>query len=586
MGQTTNAVEWAKSSEDTFTGPYGESYEHLIWQHPNGAELHTVSHQDDGDEWAVTEGGTLLYDLWEDDNLKSLGSGIGAVFCPKSLWERNHYVMMDVEHEHQAAVLMAAFDLPQVVADDELEEGQFAMPSSVKTMADAHAYLQKLGYEYTDMTSTRHAAPAVTAKKSAGETTAAEIIQVAIEQFEGEGALRPVESGEPIPAELYLGQTLADALDSYEYPEGLEQVVISVLEKVGLPDPLHSVYAWAERDDILERLKKAQDRGAANMPAVKALPAIQDAKKWAETDPADLTGKQMDEVYRLAIRGKIPQIAAIGWCFDEERKGGANPDEIGWYCGYIGHDGRLIRDLYIPDHVFTGWFPEMPKVTWNDYEPKDASNYHTMPEPDEPYIEGTKALLASRYTERGAVQIPDMVEPPVVPVTVTNTMTPTRAVGSIAAYHTSGGSRIETLTAYPPGHTGKATPVAAAPAAPATPAPAPASVNTGTGTDRLWREYQLDLNALKSQGIERAGYQVVETTPKVVFALGFLDDKGGIVDPIPQQEIVKLFSEYRVECLDAGFTYSVSKLFGQSLSELESVVRDRLQGVNIFDAAS
>jgi hypothetical protein len=147
-------VDWKKTHERTFKGPYGENYEHLTFEHSDGTELHAVSHEDDGEEYGVLEGGTLLYDICQDTSMGAAGySEFGAVFCPKSFWERNKYLMMDAEHEHQAAILMAVFDLPQALADDEAEEGQFAIPTSVKTMADAHSYMQKLGYEYTDMTS-------------------------------------------------------------------------------------------------------------------------------------------------------------------------------------------------------------------------------------------------------------------------------------------------------------------------------------------------------------------------------------------------------------------------------------------------
>jgi hypothetical protein len=474
---------------------------------------------------------------------------------------------------------MIVFGLPAAVAENESMEGNFDPPSHITDMAAAHAYLQKLGYEYRDMTTTR-SAPVVTSKPSGTDATAAEVVQTLLKEF-SEGALRQVGPGEESPDELFLGQTLVNALESYDYPDMLEQVVVTLLEKSGIPDPIHSVFAWADRDEIESRLNKAAKRQLANVPAIKALPDLEQAKEWAETPPADLTGKEMDEIYRLAIRGKVPQIAAIGWCWDDDRKGGATEDELAWYCGYVGHDGRLMRDLYVPDQVFEGWFPEYRKATWNDYEPKDSSNYHTMPLPDEPYIEGVRAIITSRYADRGAVELPDMLEDAATPLAPLRTTAPTRTTASGFGHATGATSNIVTLKAYPAGHTGKAPPVTA----PASPVTAPTSVNEGIDSRELWREYQLDINALTGHGITRAGYQVVNTTPAVVFALGFLDDAGGVVEVIPQNEVIKLFSEYRVECLDDGITYKVHRLFGQSVDDVEKVVRERLQDVNIFDAA-
>jgi hypothetical protein len=589
MGLSTDPSEWRETDREEANGPYGEKYDHITFTHTSGAELHAVTHVDDGEEWAVMEGGTLLYDVCQDPSMGGAGySEFGAVFCPKDFWERNNYLMMEVEHQHQAALLMAVHDMPSALADDEVEEGQFALPTSIKTMGDAHAYLQKQGYEYRDMTTARGTPPAVAASagsnRDSSKAMAADVINALIKEFT-DGAFRPVEAGETPPAQLFLGQTLADEFDAYDYGDHVEEVTLSVLANEGIPAPMTNVFSWSDREEILSRLQKAAVRGAANMPIHKAATALAEKKKWEATPPADISGKDMAEVYRLAIRGKVPQIAAIGFCMDDERKGGATEEEMGWFAGYVGHDGKLMRDLYIPDHVFVGWFPEYPKVTWNDYEPKVASNYHTMPLPDEQYVEGVRNMIHGRYVERGAVHVPDMTEDVATPLVPVSTATTTRPVRP--GYTAGGASHIVTLKAFPPGHTGKAPPVAVASSSPAETSGigAPTSVNTVSGSGDLWREYQLDINSLAPLGIYRAGYQVVDTTPHVVFALGFLDEAGGVVDIIPQEEVQKIFSEYTVKCLDDGVTYQINKLFGQQLSDLETVVRERLKDVKIFDFA-
>jgi hypothetical protein len=154
---------------------------------------------------------------------------------------------------------------------------------------------------------------------------------------------------------------------------------------------------------------------------------------------------------------------------------------------------------------------------------------------------------------------------------------PSRGAISSPSHVLSPDSNVVTLKAYPPGHTGKAAP------APTSTLATPQAVDTGTDSIRMWREYQVDTTALAQHGVERAGYQIVDTTPQIIFALGFVDDKGGIVDIIPEQEVLKLFPEFSIKCLDDGVTYQISKLFGQQLSELERVVKERLQGVKIFD---
>jgi hypothetical protein len=200
-------------------------------------------------------------------------------------------------------------------------------------------------------------------KLSAERATGSEVLRAIIDQF---------NSGSyGTTGDVYIGQALADEFAKYDYSDGLEEVVTVLLDKQGIPDPMHNVFAESDRADLLERLIKAAARRSANMPVGKALDAFVQAKQAAEAEPADISANSVEEIYRLAIRGKIPQIAAIGWCFDDERTGGATEDELAWYCGYVGHDGRLMRELYVPDHVFAGWFPEYRKITWNDYEPKD-----------------------------------------------------------------------------------------------------------------------------------------------------------------------------------------------------------------------
>ncbi len=591
MDLATDPSEWSETARAEEPGPYGEEYDHATLQHTSGAVLHALTHVDDGDSWSIIEGGTLLYDISQDSNMASLGAEFAACFCPKDFWERNTYLLADVLHDHQAAGLMIVHDMPRALADEEVQEGDFALPSSVTSMADAHAYLQKLGYEYRDMTTDR-SVPSATApgatgpvRRSGGEVAAAEIFAPIIKLF---------EDNDPsiVGCDIYLGQLLADQMDLYDYPEGsLNSVVDQVLDRIGIPNAMTNVFAQSDRGEILNRLKKAASTGAANAPSSKADPAITQAIAASKLPPLDLDGMNAGEIYRLAIRGKVPQFAAIGWTWCDG-KGQATEDELAWYCGYIGHDGRLIRDLHIPDRVFSGWFPEYNKTTWNDYEPKDESNYHTMPMPDEAYVEGVRAIIASRYADRGVAQIADMTDEPMVPLVPTSTAAATRA--NPVYDSSSGESEIVTLKAYPPGHTGMApavtSPAVAPVLAPTAPIPesaaAPQSVADDADSEQLWREYQLDINALVEHGIQRAGYQVVNTTPNVVFALGFLDENGGIVDVIPQSELTKLFSEYTISCLDDGMTYRVDKLFGQALSDLEKVVRERLDSVKIFDSAS
>lgn len=578
MGLATDESEWKEIDRDEEKGPHGEEYDHITFQHTSGVELHAITHVDDGEEWQVSEGGTLLYDLGEDENMKAYGGGLYINFCPKSFWERNGYIPSDRWHEHEGAVLMIVFDLPAAVAENELMEGNFGPPGHITDMASAHSYLQKQGFEYRDMTAARATAAATAAasvKRPTDKATVVDVLLPIIKEFETGGEFDR-------PGDFFIGQKLVEQFEQYDWPEELETLTLEILTKNGIPDAINNVFADADKDEFIERLKRAARGGVSNMPLHKAVSAVAASEAAAKVPPVDLTGKPMDEIYRLAIRGKIPQIAAVAFCFDDDRKGGATEDEIGWYCGYLGHDGKLIRDLCIPDHVFEGWFPEYKKITWNDYEPKDISNYHTMPSPAEQHVEGFRAILNSRYIDRGAIRVDDMLDAPKVPLAPTGTSAVARTVAPPPTYGGSSASHIVTLKAFPPGHTGKAPPVVATPA----PVEAPTSVNTASDPEKLWREYQLDITALAAHGIQRAGYQIVDTTPHIVFAVGFLDEAGGIVETVPQSEVIKLFSEYKINCLDDGITYRIIKLFGQQLSDLEKVVRERLKDVKIFDVAN
>lgn len=575
LGITTAEADWKEVVSRTFAGLNGETYELITLSHPSvPTELHAVSHEDDCEEYDIIEGDVLLYDLVEEDG------ELHATFSPKTYWERNGHSPTEDYSLDEATLLIAAYGLPTSIADTDTGDGMFSLPSHLD-MAGAHSYFQKLGYEYRDMTSgvrpVTASAAAAAATADGYKAAAAQILIPVIDNF---------ETKHPAGQDVFIGQDLWDEFTKFGDNDTLKDVTLKVLELAGLPGPLTSVYSAADRDEVLKRVTKAAQATASRMQAVKAASAISERDKRMKEAPADLTGKDAAEIYRLAIRGKVPQVAAVGFCFDDERVGGATEDELAWYCGYLDHNGKLMRELSIPDHVFEGWFPEYPKVTWNDYEPKDVSNYHTMPLPKEEHIEGTRAIISSRYADRGAVHAEDMLADMVTPLEIVSTSMPSGAPSHVVA--TSGASNIVTLKAYPKGHTGVAPPLptSAAPApAPTLESPIATTVDTPPDSKNLWREYQMDITALASQGISKVGYQIVDTTPHIVFAVGFLDEAGGVAEIVPQEEVLKLFSEYTINCLDDGITYRVIKMFGQSKDDFERVIRDRLRSVNIFDIA-
>lgn len=575
-GIPTVDSDWKRLSKKSVNTQYGSMPLREFENSVAGLNVWTLG---DDDEITVMEGGTLLYDVGNDPSMSAYGGGDYFFFCPESFWIRNNYI----PDWHTADILEAMTNIPAFWLQDEVEENMYCPPSG-RTIADLHRDFQAAGLQLRDMSSAGSAIIKGAGPDTYGEVTRnspppAAILQGMIELFVADDPTI-YENGE-ISLSAVANLVMKD-LNGAE-KSALTRDLSMLLREYSIESFQGAFYAPTDKDNLLERLKSAfADPNSRHTPG-KLASGFQ-----TDTRPdVDISGMDDHELYRHVLRNEIPQITTIGWRWDdlEGRIGPATEDEIAFYCGYLDRNYKLIRDRIIPDDVFERILPEYGKTTWNDYEKEGQTNYHTMPAPDEKYVEGIRSHIMGRFMERGFRFDETILSPPPTPIT------PLRVVQVADAYFDEdddmmheigqivgqlGGGGISVI----PANGGPAQPMVTVQNNPAPPAPMAPRLPTEVDVWRAFQEGELD--SLPS--IASAGFAfTVKAGSEVGFICGYLDEEGSLLEvPIPETEITHLFTEYQITGRGNG-TFIVRKMLGQSPDELSQVIKERLADVKIVD---
>lgn len=533
-GIQTNEADWKLISEQSVTTSAGPEPLRYFENSVVGATCWALG--EDDDYVTFWEGGDIYYDVGHDSDMAALGAGDYFFFVPKSFWDRNGYI----PDWHTSEILPHVTSLGSGYFTDEMQENMYALPQH-KTIADLHRDFQAAGLTMKDMSlagATGANSPTTPSddygQVSRNSPPVGSIIDAMARGLEGENC-EAIENGE-IDIETLFTEVAEKGLNGAERDAAIADLKYA-LRQVGLEAFGHR-YAEADKDTIVTRLKSAAS-DPINRSGLGTAEQLHHKEAQAGTEPpADLTGMSNHEIYRNAIRGLIPQIAAIGWCWDdvENRQGPATDDELAFYCGYLGFDGRLIKDLIIPDDVFERILPEYGKMTWNDYEAEGATNYHTMPAPDAQYIDGVRSHIIGRFNERNYRNDPAIMLPPF------DTLEPS------SNYVSTIDDGIDLLDQE---DDSPFDPVQLT----ATTAPAPAPI-TPAGVEP------------ESDEVAAYHYSILDDTGPVALLCLPTNASGEVVDdPNLTVMINEIFSEYVVETVGAN-TFKIRPLFGQKPAAL------------------
>lgn len=528
-GIETQEADWKRVSKNTVTTLHGNKESLRLFENAvAGASAWTLGDDEDA---SILEAGDLLYDVGHADGETYLN------FAPEVFWLRNNHL----PDQHIGDILKAAHGLANWMIEDEACENNFVIDSKY-SVADIHREMASLGIKHADFTS---AGPAVT--PAVGGVTVGEVgrhspraisvLSFVIKLFEDEDTTKAVENGEISLRTLVDGVFDEAKLNTGER-DALYGDLTKLFEEYGIPDFNTSYFAEADRDNVLGRLKMTAADRHSHMPAGSLAGSEKDVRP-----DIDVTEIGDNELYRMVLRGEVPQISTIGFFFDEKKTGPATEDELAWYCGYLGRDYKLMKDRTIPDKVFENIFAEYRKATFNDYEDDGMISYHTMPV-QEKYAEGIRSIITQRLTEMGFRNDDTIVNAPLPPLLAIRTAAP---VTPAVVHH--------------------------APVVPvvATSLPSPTVVPAVYSTAH-------DTTASKK------AFTIALTEKTVIcFVCGEVDEEDELLASIPADDVFRLFPEYEISQMSPG-SFKVTKMFGEDISALENKVKSRLLEAGMVDS--